>query len=128
MYEFREKRNLHKLLYSNVTLGVLLILVFLLARSTWNIYGKEQVAKAGRNQVDTAVASLQGRQTFLEKEINRLKTENGVEREIRGKFDVKKVGEEVAVIVDSTTTGQSSTDNSTLPERILGWLAGLFKK
>ena len=48
---------------------------------------------------------------MLESEINRLKTDNGIEEEIRSKFNVAKPGETVVTVINSAT--DTLTDNDT---------------
>jgi cell division protein FtsB len=101
MLEFQEKRKIKNLLYSKVTLTVLIILVVLLLNAVWNVYKKQDLAKD--NLIKTAVVfeGLQAREKMLSSEIERLKTKNGVEEEIREKYGLVKPGEEVIVVVDN---------------------------
>ena len=129
MYEFREKKKLRKILYSNGTLIALLVVFVVLAKGTWNIYMKEREAELSRVDTDNQVASLTSRQAFLENEVAKLKTENGIEREIREKYDVAKPGEQVFVIVKSTTTSETTDmPQQSFSQRFGSWFSSFFKK
>ena len=107
-------------------LAILFIILILIAKGVWNIYGKERSAMADRIDTERQIAALRERQTFLENEVNRLKTKNGVEREIREKFNVKKEGEEVAVIVDEPTDPDNEQKPS-LTSRLASWFKRIFE-
>jgi len=123
MFDFQQKRKFKKVIYSRVTILILFILVLLLANSTYKIYQKERLSLADYNQTKKEYDSLNGRQTMLDSEIARLKTENGIEEEIRSKFSVAKPGETVVVVVDSSSS--SSTDenisNNSWWQNFLNW-------
>jgi len=114
-------------MYSNLSLVVLFIFVILVAKGTWNMYIKETSAARGRADVESQIASLKNREIFISDEVERLKSQNGVEREIRDKFNVKKQGEEVVVFVDSTTSLSSSGSGPSGAERAWGWLKSVFR-
>jgi len=110
MFDFQQKRKIRKIIYSRLTIVILFILVLLLANSTYKIYQKEKLSLEDYNQTKKEYEDLKGRQAMLDSEIARLKTENGIEEEIRSKFSVAKPGETVVVVVDSSSS--SSTDNN----------------
>ena len=125
MFDFQQKRKIKKVIYSRITIFILLIVVILLARSTYQIFKKERLSSASYSEVKKEYDSLKGRQTMLDSEIARLKTENGVEEEIRSKFSVAKPGETVVVIVDSSSS--SSTDNNELTASVWSRFISWFK-
>ncbi len=110
MFDFQQRKQIKKVIYSRITIFVLFVIVILLGRSTYEIYKKERLSSANYNEVKNEYDSLKSRQSMLDSEIARLKTENGIEEEIRSKFSVAKPGETVVVVVDSSSS--SSTDNS----------------
>jgi hypothetical protein len=124
--EFREKKRWRKFLYSNWTVLGLLVIAVVLAKGTWGIYVKEQEAVRGRTEIENQVASLQARQVFLQAEVKKLGTESGVEREIREKFDVKKPGEDVVVIVNSTTTAAEPAKDASIKDKMENWVKAWF--
>ncbi len=123
MKEFQEKRRRWGFLYSPLLLIALLGLVVVTARGTWNIYQKASQTGASKQDVEERVHQLEERGTFLSREIDRLNTGVGIEREIRQRYNVKKTGEEVVVIIEPT--GTTSEDVSSYS--FLSWFEGLFK-
>lgn len=69
-----------------------------------------------RHEVEAEVTRLKDQKTSLEKEVNYLSDERGIEAEMRRQFDVALPGEKVVVIVDpqnkqgSTSTATQSVD------------------
>jgi len=101
MLEFHERRKLKRLLYSKVTLVVLLVVAALLLHSVWNVYQKEHGTRIIKAKRLEELNSLRGREAALQAEIDRLNTSRGVEEEIRKKFEVVREGESVIVIIDA---------------------------
>lgn len=99
MKDWEEKRKLKSVLYSKPVLAFLVLLLVLALKGTWNLYQKSEEAAANREMVLAQIAELQKREDFLKQGLDRLSTKEGVEAQIRQKFDVKKEGEEVAVII-----------------------------
>lgn len=107
MREFQEKKRFRRYLYSKGAVAMLLVLVIFFGRASWGVYKKEQESAANAAQAQVSLKRLEDRQKILTHELNRLKTDEGIEEEIRSKFGVSKPGEQVIIIVDdrkSTTT------------------------
>jgi len=123
MFDFQQKRKIKKIAYSRLTIFILFVLVILLGRSTYQIYKKERLSSANYNEVKKEFEDLKNRQTMLDSEITRLKTDVGMEEEIRSKFSVAKPGETVVVVVDSSSS--TSTDNNppnkSFWSKLIGW-------
>jgi len=126
MLEFRQKKRPLKFYYSNALIFFLFVIFVLVLKGVWNIYVKERLAIADKIDRVEDIASLKSRKLFLENELNRLKTENGVEREIREKFNVKKEGENVAVIIYATTTEEGIEKGSSIIKNLTSWFSGIF--
>ncbi len=124
MLEFREKKRFRGILSSKVTIGILVVLVALLGRGVWGIYSKQLIAVENRFEAERELAALAAREQFLESEVNKLTTENGIALEIREKYNVRKPGEEVVVIVDATTTTEADRYVPGLGERVREWFSG----
>lgn len=99
MLEFYEKRKLKRVVYSKPVLLLVGGIVVLLFFPTLNAYSKMQNTYENKNAVAQELLQLQEREEALQGEINRLSTEQGVEAEIRKKFEVGRDGEELIVIV-----------------------------
>ena len=123
MLEFQEKRKLRRFLYSRITLVILLVIIFFILKAVWGVYEKQSIAKENLKKISTNFNTLQGRELILTSEINRLKTDSGVEEEIREKYGLVKPGEEVLVIIDSDEVigSTSVSSESTFWSRIINW-------
>jgi cell division protein FtsB len=109
MLDFQQKRKLRNILYNHWFLGVLCLLVILSIHSIWSVYRKQiesenllQLAKAQETE-------LQDREKELRQKIDDLKTPQGLEAEIRSKFNVAKPDESVVVVLESTSTDSVAT-------------------
>jgi cell division protein FtsB len=72
----------------------------ILSYSVWGAYLKESDTNERWKSRESVLTELQGRESELQTEIDRLETAKGIEAEIRSKFEVAKEGEEVIVIVE----------------------------
>lgn len=75
-------------------------MVILVARGAVNVYFKERESRVEMERVQLQKEELQGRYDRIKSRADQLKSDAGVEAEIRSKFDVVKAGEGVIVIVD----------------------------
>lgn len=102
MIPFQERKKLRKILYSKVSLAILFGVLFMAGRGVWRIQEKVSVARAERDLAERSFADMQLRTEELEASLARLKSERGIEEEIRQKFTVALPGEEVVVVVDES--------------------------
>ncbi len=109
MQEFQQKKKLRKILYSPVTLILIAILFIFLLNSTWNVYGKDRLSRQNLEREKNELKKLILREENLASSLDYLKTDQGIENEIRSKFRVVKDDEKVAVIVDEQTPIVSTT-------------------
>ena len=108
MIDFQQKKQFKKIIHSKVFFLVFLIIIIFLGRSTYDIYQRQKLSATNYTGVKKNYDSIKERKDMLESEIDRLKTDTGIEEEIRGKFNVAKPGETVVTIVDSTSTSAGS--------------------
>lgn len=121
MAMFREKKKIHQIVYSRPTLVLLAVLLVVALNSTWKIYEKASLAREQKNRLEKELEDLKARESELREKLAELKTERGLEEEIRTRFSVAKNGESVVVIVDpSSGEGTSTRDES--------GVAGLWRK
>ena len=100
MFDFHEKRKIRRILYSKVSIGVVLILTVLLMSAVWERY---TVSKEMKERLDDKYAELeiiQQRAETIESKVEYLKNERGVEEELRNRFDVAREGEQVVILLD----------------------------
>ena len=110
MQPFQERKKIRKILYSKVTLLVLFIACALVARGAWGIHQKALIAGSERNQALVAQKELQERTGELEASLLRLKSEQGIEEELRQKFTVAQPGESVVVVIDEAEKTGKNTE------------------
>lgn len=112
MQPFQERKKLRKILYSKITLLVLFVACVLVARGAWGVYQKARIADSERNQALKAREELQGRAAELEASLTRLRSDQGVEEELRQKFTVAQPGESVVIVVDETDKTSKNSDTA----------------
>ncbi len=100
MREFQDKNKVKKRLYSKTVLLGLLIAIVLLTRGVYGVYAKEQESRAEVNRIKAKKVELEARFAEIKQNEEMLKTPEGIEAEIRSKFDVAKDGEGVIVVVE----------------------------
>lgn len=109
MLEFQEKKKIRRIAYSRPILAVLVIFLIIFANAAYGMYNKYM--ETGENS-DIALrekAGMKAKQTELESRLEQLKTDRGVEEEIRKKFRVVKEGEGVIIVVDNKISDKTAT-------------------
>lgn len=126
MREFQNKKKIKRRIFSKITIIFLIVVLFFLVRATYRVYEKNVESEANLARVSASLAETEQRYDSLKKENERLNTNEGVEEEIRHKFQVSKEGEKVIVVVDdqapSTTTAPEMTFWSKLKYDILSFI------
>jgi cell division protein FtsB len=110
VFDLYEKRRLRRYLYSKPVIAVLLVLIGLLSTAVWNMYTKQRETAEKRAQLAQSLAELEQREASLESEIERLRTQRGVEKEIRERFNVAREGERVMVIVNESKPKETAQE------------------
>lgn len=111
MIDFQQRRKFRNFFYSKITLVLLLVFVVFLGKQVYDIYTKNKLSRESLSITTKDYEALKTRERMLSLEIERLKTERGIEEEIRNKYDVAKPGEEVVVIVDKDRKSSSTEDS-----------------
>lgn len=107
-----EKRKQHWLY---ALLIILIVLNIFLIRGVWRVYQKSQLAGNNYLSAQDRLDKLNERKKVLTDKLADLKTERGLEEQIRTNFSVVKPGERVVVIVDTpTSTASSSSKRNSL--------------
>lgn len=124
MREFQDRRRIRKFLHSRYAIAVLVLVCLFLGRAVWGVYAKYQKSEALEARVAAELAALEAREASLRAYTASLETEEGKEREIRGRFGVAKEGERVVVIVEDA---REETVRPLAEERGLwSWIKGVF--
>ncbi len=105
MPNFNKKKTYKKYIYSPFTLLLLFIILLALLKALWGVYQKEHMSARYLEREQKELAKMEQRQKTLTQSVEYMKTDKGIEAEIRNKFRVAKEGESVAVIID----GEAST-------------------
>lgn len=99
MSKFLQKNKKSKI-YSFSIILILIFLSIFFGRATWNAYGESVQSKDRVTKIKEEFDELSMRTSSLSQGLAALKTEEGIEKEIRKKFSVAKEGETVVVLVD----------------------------
>ena len=110
MKEFHRKRKTGRFPYSPAVILLLLALVVFMAKAVWSVYGKERESRKNLNRASEELSALKAREALLTERIEYLKTEGGIETEIREQFQVAKPGERMVVIVAEKKTADETAE------------------
>ncbi|OHA84272.1 MAG: hypothetical protein A2937_03420 [Candidatus Yonathbacteria bacterium RIFCSPLOWO2_01_FULL_47_33b] len=102
MLPFQERKQFRKILYSKASIFVVFVVFVFVARGAWHVHQKAEIARAERDGAVRVLAELQERNEALEASLGRLKSDQGIEDEVRQKYAVARPGEEVVVVVDDS--------------------------
>lgn len=127
MKEFQEDNEIKSKLYSKYTLLFLLILIGLVIKGLISISTKEIDSGEEMRRVEAKQVELQERYNNLSTRVEDLKTTQGMEKEIRSKFDVVKPGESVIMVVDKDVPAPAPEETSVI-KKLWNDVVGVFKK
>jgi cell division protein FtsB len=125
MFNYQQKKQIRKVIYSKITLLILFIFIIILSKACYGIYQKQKISEQNLEIVEEEYYSLNSRKDVLESEIDKLNTEEGIEREIRSKFNVSKPGEIMINIVDDNKN--ISNDDSNQKKSFWDNIINIFK-
>jgi len=122
--DLQERRKIKKILHSNAALATLAVLFAVLSVSVFKMYSRNKIASAKYNEVRRQLEDLQARKAQLESDIARFKSGEGMDEEIRKKFNVAKPGEHILVIVDKNKENDKMDNvaEGGFFSRIWGWI------
>lgn len=89
-----------RLMWRRVIAVILLLFVAIAVRGVWGVYYKSQESQVLKIEAEAMLQDLQSREKELRADIANLKSDRGVEAELRERYDLAKEGESVVVIVD----------------------------
>jgi len=101
MREFQERKKFRKIFLSKPAFALLLCLIVLLAFPIYRMYEKSRQAVLKNGAVENEIADLEQRKKDLEAKVDRLRSEAGVEKELRARFQIEKPGEKYVVILEN---------------------------
>lgn len=100
--------NLASWLKSWLILTALLIIVLVLLRGVWRLWLSNRLAEDRREESAGHMDDLVKRKIFLENKIADLKTDRGLEEELRTNFSVIRPGEKVINLLEEQTVTSTS--------------------
>jgi cell division protein FtsB len=123
MTDFRKRQRIKRVVFSRITIAILAVIVLVLARGVWGIYQKERDTAVKLAQVAREESELEARKMFLESEVARLRTSQGVEEEIRENFGLGTEGEGVIIVVPGDA---SAAANAVGQRGFWNWIRNFF--
>jgi cell division protein FtsB len=127
MKEFQHKDNQVKKGYSKWVLFMLFVLIVLVAKGLVSISAKQISSDEEMTLVMAKKAELEERRKNLTEKVNELNTNEGLEKEIRSKFDVVRPGENVILVVDKEIPAPVEDEPSVI-KKLWNGVVGVFKK
>lgn len=113
MTKFQKDRRDPKHIWSSpIILFLLFIVVVIFMYNMIDIIEKSRETAKKKNFVANQVEDLKKRETILKKDIEKLNTMQGVEEEIREKYQMVKQGEKMVVILDEVENETSDNENT----------------
>jgi len=100
MLNFYQKRSWRTILYSPIALTFLVMISLYLAFVTYNRYVIEREMSSRQLDAENELKILEQRRDTLQKKVDYLSNDRGIEAEMRRNFDVAREGEKVVVILD----------------------------
>jgi hypothetical protein len=114
MRELQQRQKFKKRMYSVPSLLILSFLVLISIKGTWEVMNKKRLSEEYVKNLEVESQELTERQKNLEEDINYLETEEGIDEEIKQRFNVSKAGERVVIIVDPKPIATTTDENSNI--------------
>lgn len=121
MVTLKGKTDPLRIMGRRILLLLLAILVVSAAWGVWNTYRKEKEAAQLREHAERQLADLKDRQTHLQADYEKLRTERGLEEALRKQYAVGAEGEQLIVIVEPQKPEPVRATSS-----IMQWIKDVF--
>ena len=127
MREFQESNRWRAFFASRAVLSVLLLVLIGMGVVSFRALEAGWEAQSERAVVNERLRELEDKKEVLTRELEDLRSQEGIEREARQKLNYRKPGEEVVIIRD---TSSASMGNETVSisfwEKIKEWFSGIM--
>lgn len=126
MSDFNRKNN-NSFWHSPLFLLVFFLILILFSYNILGLIEKERETAKKKDIELSKIESLRNRETSLIRDIERLKTDEGVEETIRDKYQVVKEGEKMVVIVDDEKKEDNVQVEDLKDHSFWGWIKKTFR-
>ncbi|MDQ5957822.1 MAG: hypothetical protein QG665_148 [Patescibacteria group bacterium] len=115
MRDFQGRRRVRKMIYSKISILVLVFLVVFMTKALWGVYTKNRLAATGRVQAEGELRDLENQKAELSARVGWMAKARGQEEAIRQNFSVTLPGEKMVIVVEdeqkATTSKIKNNDN-----------------
>jgi cell division protein FtsB len=125
MSKFQEKNRWKDILQSKPVLILFGIVIVFFIWNVFNLMSRMQETIKNRKIEEDKIAELKQRESNLSANIANLKTEKGVEENIREKYGLVKEGEGVIIVVEDKDKNNAPPKEE--PNKFISFLKNLFK-
>jgi cell division protein FtsB len=113
MKNFQQRRKLRQVMQSGPVLVLLGVVIVVFAWSVIGLFNKMRETADNKKSDEAEIQVLQKEKEDLLSNINKLKTNEGVEEVIRDRYGLAKDGESMIVVTDDQNSTQTATENKT---------------
>lgn len=100
MYRYEQRRDPTRFMWRRLAAVALLVVLAIGIRGVWGVYKKEVESRKLRVEAEAKLSDLKQREAELRSDISVLRTDRGVEEQLRERYDLAKDNEGVVVIVE----------------------------
>lgn len=119
MHRYEQRRDPTRLMWRRLMAVILLIILAIAIRGVWGVYEKEQESRKLRTEAEARLNDLKEREAKMHADISLLRTDRGVESQLRERYDLAKNNEGVIVIVEPPAA--PIEERQTTFEKFKGW-------
>lgn len=128
MVNFQKNRNKkNNIWYSPIILFLMLVLIIIFSYNMIDLVEKVRETAKKKDFANEQVDRLKEREKILTEKLGKLETQEGIEEEIREKYQLVKEGERLVIIVDKDEEGLSEDEKSKNKKGFTGFFKNLFK-
>ena len=99
--DFQERKKLERIFFSWPAIIATSVLVIFALSGVFKLWQKERNIKTETAAIEAKIAEVKAARDAGIKKIESLKTAEGIDEEARGRFNLKKEGEEMVIFLDT---------------------------